>query len=172
MGTHGTRRQFLASVGAAAAVIQTFEPLAPYGVLAADTENLKEIVRPFYTDCLTVNTHADVATIMNRLLADDFQSINIAETKGKAQLIGQVQFFWKLIPDLKWDIQEMLQDGNKVVVRSIASGSPKGEFMGLNLDGSKSFNIMTIDIHTIEGQQIKQVYHLEEWPTAIKQLKG
>src|SRR5207244_11741610 len=60
MGTHGTRRHFITSVGAAAAVIQTFEPLAPYGVLAADTENLKEIVRPFYTDCLTVSTHADV----------------------------------------------------------------------------------------------------------------
>jgi len=172
MGTHGTRRQFLASVGAAAAAIQTFEHIGPYSVLAADTGNLKEVVRPFYTDCLTVNTRADVAATMNRLLADDFQSINSAETKGKAQLIGQIQFFWKLIPDLKWEIQEMLQDGNKVIVRSIASGSPKGEFMGLNLDGSKSFKIMTIDIHTIEGQQIKQVYHLEEWPTAIKQLKA
>ena len=112
MDTHGTRRQFLTSVGAAAAAIQTFEHIGPYSVLAADTANLKEVVRPLYTDCLTVNTHADVATIMNRLLADDFQSINIAETKGKAQLIGQVQFFWKLIPDLKWDIQEILQDGN------------------------------------------------------------
>ncbi len=117
MGIHGTRRQFLTSVGAAAAAIQTFEHIGPYGVLAADTANLKEVVRPFYTDCLTVNTRADVAATM-------------------------------------------------------ASGSPKGEFMGLNLDGSKSFEIMTIDIHTIEGQQIKQVYHLEEWPTAIKQLKG
>lgn len=172
MGTYGTRRQFLASVGAVAAALQTFGHIRPYDVLAADTANLKEIVKPFYTDCLTVNTRADVVTIMNRLLADDFQSINSAETKGKAQLIGQVQFFWKLMPDLKWDIQEMLQEGNKVVVRSIASGSPKGEFMGLNLDGSKSFKIMTIDIHTLEGQQIKQVYHLEEWLTAIKQLKA
>jgi predicted ester cyclase len=172
MGIHETRRQFLTSVGAAAVAVQTFEHIDPSCVLAADTKNLKKIVRPFYTDCLTVNTRADVATIMNRLLADDFQSINSAETKGKAQLIGQVQFFWKLIPDLKWDIQEMLQDGNKVVVRSIASGSPKGEFMGLNLDGSKSFKIMTIDIHTLQGHQIKQVYHLEEWVTAIKQLKS
>jgi len=135
-------------------------------------ENLKEVVRSFYTDCLTVNKHADAGAIMNRLLADNFQSIGSADTKGKAQLTGQVQFFWKLIPDLKWEVQEMLQDGNKVVVRSIASGSPKGDFMGLNLDGSKSFKIMTIDIHTAEQNQIKQVHHLEDWATAIKQLKG
>lgn len=135
-------------------------------------EKLKALVEKFYTDCLTVNNHADVATVMNHLLADDFQSINAKETKGKVALTGQVQFFWKLIPDLKWMPQEILQDGNKVIVRSIASGSPKGEFMGMNLDGTKSFKIMSIDIHTVENNQIKTVYHQEEWTTAIMQLRG
>ena len=134
--------------------------------------NEKEIVKSFYTDCLTVNTHADPTAVMNQLLADDLQSMSGTETKGKAQLIGQIQFFWKLVPDLKWEVQEMLQDGNRVVVRSMASGSPKEEFMGMNLDGSKSFKIMTIDIHTVEGAQIKQIYHIEEWATAMKQLNG
>ena len=137
-----------------------------------EMENLTEVVKPFYTDCLTVNKHADVAKTMNRLLADDFQSINSSETKSKAQLIGQIQFFWKLVPDLKWEIQEMLQDGNKVVVRSIATGSPKGDFMGMSLDGSKSFKMMTIDIHTVENNQVKKVYHLEEWTAAMKQLSA
>jgi predicted ester cyclase len=109
---------------------------------------------------------------MGGLLADDFQSINAGETKSKAQLIGQVQGFWKLIPNLKWEVQEMLQDGNKVIVRSLASGSPKGDFMGLSLDGSKSFKIMTIDIHSVEAGHLKTVHHLEEWTTAIKQLKA
>lgn len=134
-------------------------------------ENLKEIVKPFYTKCLTVNTEANVAEIMGNLLADDFQSITVAETKSKVQLTGQVQGFWKLIPNLKWEIQEMLQDGNRVVVRSLASGNPKGNFMGIELDGSKAFKIMTIDIHTVENSQLKTVYHLEEWTTAMKQLK-
>ena len=125
-----------------------------------------------YTDSLTVNKNADAAAVMNRLLAENFQSIGSADTKGKAQLIGQVQFFWKLIPDLKWDVQEMIQEGNKVVVRSIATGTPKGDFMGMPTDGSKSFKIMTIDIHTIEQNQIKQIHHLEDWTTALKQLKG
>jgi predicted ester cyclase len=59
-----------------------------------------------------------------------------------------------------------------VVVRSIASGSPKGAFMGLQLDGSKSFRIDTIDIHEVEGGQIVRVHHLEDWATAIKQLSA
>ena len=138
-------------------------------------EDLKPIVRPFYDSCLTVRPTADVsqvARVMGELLADDFRSVNSAETKSKAQLIAQVQFFWRLIPDLVWAPQELLQDGNKVVVRSLATGSPRGDFMGLSLDGSRSFRIMTIDIHTLVGRRITDVHHLEEWTTAIKQLKG
>ena len=65
----------------------------------------------------------------------------------------------------------MIQDVNKIVVRSVASGSPKGDFMGLTLDGSKKFEIMTIDIHTVKNNQIKMIHHLEDWANAIKQLK-
>lgn len=43
--------------------------------------------------------------------------------------------------------------------------------MGIPCDGTKSFGIMTIDIHTVENGQIKKVHHLEEWTTAMMQLK-
>ena len=135
-------------------------------------ENLKDFVRSFYTNCLTVNSETDVAAEMGTLLADDFQSLGSADSKGKQELIGQIQFFWQLVPDLKWEPQEMIEEGNQVVVRSIASGTPNGNFMGVPTDGSKSFRIMTIDIHTVEGGQIKQVHHLEDWGTAMKQLQG
>ncbi len=134
-------------------------------------EGIKSIVSKFYTNCLTVNSETNLSEEMDKLFADNFQSINAKETKGKAVLLGQVQYFWKLIPDLKWIPQDILQDGNKVIVRSIVTGSPKGDFMGMKLDGSKSFNIMSIDIHTVENDKIITVYHQEEWTTAIAQLK-
>jgi predicted ester cyclase len=135
-------------------------------------QEVHAIVAPFYTKALTVNTETTSTAALEKTLADGFQSINGQETKTKAVLIKQVEFFWKLIPNLKWEPQEMVSDGNKVVVRSIASGSPKGNFMGMELDGSKSFKIDTIDIHEIEAGQIVRVYHLEDWATAIKQLSA
>ena len=134
--------------------------------------NLKEIVRPFYTECLTVRPGTDPAPTLNRVLADSFESHGSADKKSKAALIGQIQFFWKLVPNLKWEIQEMIQEGSRVVVRSIASGTPKGDFMGVPTDGTRSFRIMTIDIHTVEAGQVQQVHHLEDWGTAIKQVQG
>lgn len=135
-------------------------------------ENIKEIVNTFYMECLTVNNNVNLNEVLNNLLAENFQSINTKETKGKPALIGQINFFWSLIPDLKWEPQEILQDGNQIIVRSIFSGSPKGEFMGLNLDGTKSFKTMSIDIHTVENGKIVKIHHIEEWATAIAQLKS
>jgi predicted ester cyclase len=135
-------------------------------------QNLKEIVAPFYNECLTVNATVNLQERLAQLLADDFQSINAAGTKDKATLSKQIEGFWKLLPNLKWEIQEMIQEGNQVVVRSVFSASPKGNFMGQECDGSKSFKTMSIDIHTVENGQIKSVYHCEEWGTAMAQLKS
>ncbi len=135
-------------------------------------EDLKQLVRLFYTQCLTVNPDTQVAEVMGRILAEGFLSKGSTEAKNKAQLIGQIQFFWKLIPDLKWEIQEMIAEGNQVVVRSLASGTPNGNFMGVQTDGTQSFKTMTIDIHTVENGQVVEVHHLEDWATAIKQVQN
>ena len=135
---------------------------------------LQALVTPFYTQALTVNTATTSTAVLERLLAPGFQSVNSQETKDKATLIKQVGFFWQLIPDLVWAPQDFVvsQDGKKVVVRAIASGSPKGNYMGIELDGSKSFRIDSTDIHEIENGQIVRVHHLEDWATGMKQLKG
>lgn len=132
----------------------------------------KESLMAFYEKALTVNTETNPAVVLSEILADNFVSKGSVESKNKEQLTGQLGFFWKLIPDLKWVPQDIINDGNKYVVRSLASGTPNGDFMGLPTDGSKSFEIMTIDIHTIEDGKVVEVHHLEDWGTAMKQLKS
>ena len=128
------------------------------------------IVEQFYSQALTVHSGGAPNEVLDRLLADDFVSANGQESKSKAVLSQQVAGFWKLIPDLRWAVQEMLVEGHKVVVRSVASGSPKGPFMGKQLDGTRSFKIDTIDIHELRDGRIARVYHLEDWATALRQL--
>jgi predicted ester cyclase len=105
-------------------------------------------------------------------LSADFKSVNGQEVKTKEVLARQIEFFWKLIPDLRWEPQDVIVSGEKVVVRSVATGSPKGDFMGVSLDGVSSFKIDTIDIHVVRGGRIAEVFHLEDWATAMKQLKA
>ncbi len=136
------------------------------------TDPSRDALIAFYRQALTVTADTTPDVVLGRILADSFASRNGQGTKDKATLIAQVRGFWKLIPNLKWEPQELLPSGDKFVVRSVASGNPVGSFMGLTLDGSTSFRIDTIDIHSIENGQITQVYHLEDWATAMGQLKS
>ena len=132
----------------------------------------RKALTAFYKKCLTVNPETNTNEVLGEILADNFISKGSADNKTKEQLIGQIGFFWKLIPDLKWEPQEIITESDRYVVRSIATGTPNGDFMGLATGGTKSFKIMTIDIHKIEDGKIIEVHHLEDWSTAMKQLKA
>ena len=65
----------------------------------------------------------------------------------------------------------MLQDGNRFVVRSRATGTPVGPMFGVDGQG-RGFDILAIDIHTVEDGKIVRSYHVEDWATALRQLSG
>lgn len=133
----------------------------------------KEVVQSFY-DFLSNPASEQHAATFKSVTTEQWESIGdySGASKNRDQFIGQVSgFFAKLIPDLKWEVQEMIQQGNKVVVRSRATGTPGGPLFGVDGNG-KSFDILTIDIHTVENGKIVTSYHVEDWAGALQQLKG
>lgn len=135
--------------------------------------NNKEILKELYGKCFTVaDANTDVPALMSKLLAPNFQSKGSTDTTDREHLIGRIVGFRQMVPNLKWDVQEMIAEGDKVTVRSFVSGTPVGNFMGVPVDGKKSFKALTIDVHTVKNGQILEVYHLEDWATAIKQVSN
>ena len=65
----------------------------------------------------------------------------------------------------------MLLSGDRIIVRSEASGTPAGEFFGVPHSG-RSFKIMTIDIHTVKDGKLVVAHHVEDWASALRQLAG
>lgn len=129
-------------------------------------------VQVFY-DFLSNPASKEHAVALDGVLAEDWQSIGdySGKTKSGNQLIGQMGGFSKLIPDLNWAVEEMVQGGNRVTVRGRATGTPTGPLFGVDGEG-KSFEIMSIDIHTIEDGKIAETYHVEDWSGALRQLSG
>ena len=126
----------------------------------------------FYEKALTVNADITPAEALGPVLAPEFVSRGSVTTETRDELILRFGFFGQVIPDLKMEIQEVLNDGDRYIVRSKATGTPNGDFMGVAADGTKSFEIMAIDIHTVVDGKILEVHHLEDWPTAIAQLSS
>ncbi len=131
----------------------------------------KESINLFYNQALTVNTITRPSKVLAPLFAEGYKSYNSVDSKSADQLMGQLEFFWKLIPDLKWGIEEIINEGDTYVVRSKATGTPNGDFMGLPTDGTKSFSITTIDVHKMMDGKFVSTHHVEDWATAMQQLK-
>jgi predicted ester cyclase len=134
-------------------------------------ESGRAIVAPFY-DALNAAPGKDVADILRRVTAPAWVSCGTNDVCGaREQVIAAIASRHKAIPDLKWEIREVLVSDDRVIVRGEASGTPVGEFMGVP-HGGKSFKLMSIDVHTIEGGKLIRSYHLEDWMGAVRQLSA
>jgi len=131
----------------------------------------KEAVMAFYNKALTVNNETRPTQALSGMFAEGYLSSSSVDSKGPEKLMGQLEFFWKIIPDLKWEPQQIVNDGDVYVVRSVATGTPNGDFMGTLTDGTKAFKITTIDMHTMEDGKFVSTHHVEDWATAMRQLK-
>jgi steroid delta-isomerase-like uncharacterized protein len=131
----------------------------------------RAVVAPFY-DALNKPASKDVRALIEGVASPDWRSIaGESASKGRDEFVQQVLGFGKLIPDLAWDIKEVFADGDRVIVRSEASGTPAGDFMGVP-HGGKRFAIMTIDVHTVADGKLVRAHHVEDWASALRQLKA
>lgn len=133
----------------------------------------RAVVQSFYTDVLSKASAPDLAQRAAAVFAPNWASTGDFSGKdsNRDMLVGFLGQFGQLIPDLKWEPVEILQTGNRYVVRSRFSGTPKGPLFGVD-GGGKSFTAMSIDVHTVENGKIVRSYHVEDWAGALRQLSA
>lgn len=132
----------------------------------------RAVVEPFYAFLSnpTSDVHAEAA---RAAMADGWVSIGDYSGKKKSedQFIGQIGGFGKLVPDMNWEMVEVIEAGDKVIVRGRATGTPQGPMFGVDGQG-RGFDIMSIDVHRIKDGKIVETHHVEDWSTALRQLAG
>jgi predicted ester cyclase len=151
----------------AAAVVFGLAALPVRAEISSDAARAS--VAPFYKS-LNAEFAPDSADLIRQVTTPDWVSCrgnNDCNTRD--QVIAGIGARLKSVPDLKWEIKEIAVAGNQVTVRGEATGTPVGEFMGAPHSG-KSFRLMSIDIHTLEGGKMVRSYHIEDWIGAVRQL--
>jgi len=144
---------------------------SPAGAQSLTVEKARTIVAPFYV-ALNRPAGIDVIKLIEQATSPDWMTCG-----GNDGCIPREKFIegfksrGEALPDIKWEIKEILVAGDRVIVRGEASGTPSGVFRGIPASG-KSFKIMSIDIHTIDNGKIKRSYHVEDWAGAMRQLSG
>jgi len=109
--------------------------------------------------------------LLDRILSKDWVDIPPAPNQppgppGAKQILMELT---TAFPDLDIKIEDVLQDGNKVVVRSKISGTQRGGLMGFPVKNRK-MSIQAVDIHEFKHGKIVRTWHTEDWLTGFHQL--
>jgi steroid delta-isomerase-like uncharacterized protein len=142
-------------------------------MISLTEEQARAAIAPWYR-LFNVASRGDVKAVQEQILTEDYQSCSgylPGECWGRDTSIKVVSNFANTIPDMKFDIKEMLVAGDRVIVRGEVTGTPSGELFGVPHSG-KSFRMMAMDIQTIKDGRIAKTFHMENWLSAIGQLRA
>ena len=132
-------------------------------------EAARASVTPFY-QALNAGFAKDSPDLIRQATAPDWVSCRGNDVcNSRDEVIAGVAARQKSIPDLKWEIKEVLVSGNQVTVRGEATGTPTAAFFGAAPTG-RPFKIMSIDVHTMEDGKLVRSYHIEDWMGAVRQV--
>ena len=130
-------------------------------------EQARAAIAPFYQ---ALNAGNDAVALMNQATSPEWMSCGGNDVcRSRDQVGASIAGLQKTVPDLKWEIKEVLVSGDRAIVRGEATGTPAAPFMGVPPAG-KSFRIMSIDVHTIKDGKLVRAYHVEDWMGAVRQL--
>jgi steroid delta-isomerase-like uncharacterized protein len=134
-----------------AALIRHFEEVLNQGNLP--------VVDEIYTDDYTLDAP----------VSSDGQSRNRSLTQGREQLKQRVTLFRSAFPDIHFTTDEIVAEGNSVVVQYTYRGTHQGVFAGINPSG-RSIDITGILIaHMLDGR-IQEAVSVFDSAQLMKQL--
>ncbi len=109
--------------------------------------------------------------MLDRVLADDWVDIPLAPGQGPGRdgMKGALDGFISSFPDFRVRNEDLIANGDKVVVRSTITATQHRVFAGLPATG-KPLKIMAIDIHKICNGRVLQTWHVEDWLSALFQI--
>ena len=130
-------------------------------------DDYKERIRLFYE---TFNTHD--ANLLDQVIAEDWVNIpaNPGQGPGREGFKQMIPGIAATFADSKMTIEDIVQEGNKIVVRSTYTATQVGPFAGFPAK-NRPFTIMTIDIHEFnDAGMVQTTWHLEDWFGGLFQM--
>ena len=109
--------------------------------------------------------------LLDQVLAPDWVNVpmNPGQEAGRDGFKPMVGGFHKVFGDLKVTNEDIIESGDKVVVRSTIEGTQAGEFARFPSKG-RPFKIMAIDIHQFKDGKVVKTWHIEDWLSGLFQM--
>ncbi|MGF6885090.1 putative ester cyclase [Nocardia sp. GAS34] len=134
-------------------------------------DQARQISAPLYS-ALNRPSEKDVSALLAAACNDDYRSYHTNQDfLTRDQLADVFKSMGEAVPDLAWEVVEIHVVDNMMIVRGEATGTPVAQFWGMKPTG-KSFRTMAIDLFTVRDGKLATGYHVENWTTALEQLRA
>lgn len=115
--------------------------------------------------------HKNDPSLLDRILSQQWVDIPAAlgqppGPQGAKEILTELR---TAFPDLTIQIRDVVEQGDKVVVRSEIAGTQRGPFLG-RVPKGRTLKIQAIDIHEFEDGKIVRTWHSEDWMSGLHQL--
>ena len=102
--------------------------------------------------------------LLDKILAPNWEDIppNDGQAIGRDAFKPYIGGFHTMFPGFKVVNEDIIDAGDKVIVRSTLSGTQAAAFAGFPSKG-KSFSVMAIDIHQFKDGKVIKTWHIENW---------
>lgn len=93
----------------------------------------------------------------DEIVAEDFVELDPlpGQEQGREGLKQILSMFFAAFPDLRWTVEEQIDEGDKVVSRFTWRGTHKGEFLGISPTGGQVTVKGVVIDRVVEGQFVE-----------------
>ena len=109
--------------------------------------------------------------LVDDLVAEDFlnhPAIN-QQQRGRQNLRDVVRIFEKAFPDFRYEVEDVVAEGDKVAVRDVFTGTHEGDFMGIPATGNH-VTMQTIHIYRFEDGRIAEHWAVRDELGMMRQI--
>ncbi len=127
---------------------------------------LSETVKLFYQAF-----NANQPELLDQVLAPEWEDIPLGpgQAAGRDAFKPMVGGFHQIFHGLKVTNEDIIESGDKVVVRSTIEGTQAGDFAGFPSKG-RPIKVMAIDIHQFKDGKVIRTWHIEDWLSGLFQM--
>jgi steroid delta-isomerase-like uncharacterized protein len=120
----------------------------------------EQIVLDFLEDVLNKHNGDHAAQYFTEDVA--WHGGTVGTVQGRDSVAGLMAMVVTSIPDLRADVQDVIVQGNKVVVRLVVSGTHKGDLLGIPATGN-DVRWDAVDVYRLEDGKIAEEWAAEDF---------
>ena len=126
----------------------------------------KAVVRRYYEEVLNQGR----LSVLDDIAAEDYTEHDPlpGQGNGRDDLRARVSLL-KAAFDPSFSIEDIVAEGDRIVVRWLSKGTHTGEFLGLPPSG-EAYQIAGIDIHAVRDGRMAEHWHVVDQLSQLQQL--